>query len=99
MRDAVAKWGVDPSIINPVVRSDLVIDHSVQVDYFNSAGALAANIEREFERNTERYQLLKWSQTAFDNLKIVPPGTGIVHQVNLEFLAEGSTDLRRVRAN
>ena len=89
MRDAVAKWGVDPSIINPVVRSDLVIDHSVQVDYFNSAGALAANIEREFERNTERYQLLKWSQTAFDNLKIVPPGTGIVHQVNLEFLAEG----------
>ena len=89
MRDAVAKWGTDPSIINPVVRSDLVIDHSVQVDYFNSAGALAANIEREFERNTERYQLLKWSQTAFDNLKIVPPGTGIVHQVNLEFLAEG----------
>ena len=89
MRDAVARWGVDPSIINPVVRSDLVIDHSVQVDYFNSAGALAANIEREFERNTERYQLLKWSQTAFDNLKIVPPGTGIVHQVNLEFLAEG----------
>ena len=67
MRDAVAKWGVDPSIINPVVRSDLVIDHSVQVDYFNSSGALAANIEREFERNTERYQLLKWSQTAFDN--------------------------------
>ena len=89
MRDAVAKWGVDPSIINPVVRSDLVIDHSVQVDYFNSSGALAANIEREFERNTERYQLLKWSQTAFDNLKIIPPGTGIVHQVNLEFLAEG----------
>ena len=89
MRDAVAAWGADPSIINPVVRSDLVIDHSVQVDYFNSAGALAANIEREFERNTERYQLLKWSQTAFDNLKIVPPGTGIVHQVNLEFLAEG----------
>ena len=88
MRDAVAKWGVDPSIINPVVRSDLVIDHSVQVDYFNTAGALAANIEREFERNTERYQLLKWSQTAFNNLKIVPPGTGIVHQVNLEFLAE-----------
>ena len=89
MRDAVAEWGADPSIINPVVRSDLVIDHSVQVDYFNSAGALAANIEREFERNTERYQLLKWSQTAFDNLKIVPPGTGIVHQVNLEFLADG----------
>ena len=89
MRDAVSEWGADPSIINPVVRSDLVIDHSVQVDYFNSAGALAANIEREFERNTERYQLLKWSQTAFDNLKIVPPGTGIVHQVNLEFLADG----------
>jgi aconitate hydratase len=88
MRDAVANAGGDASIINPVVRSDLVIDHSVQVDYFSSAGALAMNIEREFERNTERYQLLKWAQGAFDNLQIVPPGAGIVHQVNLEFLAE-----------
>ena len=89
MRDAVASRGGNPGIINPVVRSDLVIDHSVQVDYFNSSGALAANIEREFERNQERYQLLKWSQSAFDNLRVVPPGTGIVHQVNLEYLAEG----------
>ncbi len=89
MRDAVHGRGGDPSMINPIVRSDLVIDHSVQVDYFNSAGALAANIEREFERNVERYQLLKWSQGAFDNLRVVPPGTGIVHQVNLEYLAAG----------
>ncbi len=88
MRDAVTKAGGDSSIINPIVRSDMVIDHSVQVDYFSNAGALAMNIEREFERNTERYQLLKWAQGAFDNLKIIPPGTGIVHQVNLEFLAE-----------
>ena len=88
MRDAVARAGGDASIINPVVRSDLVIDHSVQVDFFSSSGALALNIEREFERNTERYQLLKWAQGAFDNLKIIPPGSGIVHQVNLEFLAE-----------
>ncbi len=89
MRDAVAAKGGDPGIINPVVRSDLVIDHSVQVDYFNSEGALARNIDLEFERNTERYKLLKWSQSAFDNLLVVPPGTGIVHQVNLEFLASG----------
>ena len=88
MRDAVTNAGGDSSIINPIVRSDMVIDHSVQVDYFSNAGALAMNIEREFERNTERYQLLKWAQGAFDNLKIIPPGAGIVHQVNLEFLAE-----------
>ena len=88
MRDAVTNAGGDSSIINPIVRSDMVIDHSVQVDYFSNAGALALNIEREFERNTERYQLLKWAQGAFDNLKIIPPGAGIVHQVNLEFLAE-----------
>lgn len=87
MRDAVDKQGADPGIINPVVRSDLVIDHSVQVDYFNSDGALARNIDLEFERNEERYKLLKWSQNAFDNLDVVPPGTGIVHQVNLEYLA------------
>ena len=87
MRDAVADKGGDPGVINPVVHSDLVIDHSVQVDYFNSEGALARNIDLEFERNVERYKLLKWSQTAFDNMLVVPPGTGIVHQVNLEFLA------------
>ncbi|MDA1279473.1 MAG: aconitate hydratase AcnA [Chloroflexi bacterium] len=88
MRDAVANAGGDSSIINPIVRSDMVIDHSVQVDNFSSSGALALNIEREFERNTERYLLLKWAQGAFNNLKIIPPGTGIVHQVNLEYLAE-----------
>ena len=87
MRDAVAAKGVAPGIINPVVHSDLVIDHSVQVDYFASEGALALNIDLEFERNVERYKLLKWSQSAFNNLLVVPPGTGIVHQVNLEFLA------------
>lgn len=87
MRDAVAEAGHDASLINPIVRSDMVIDHSVQVDYFASEGALAMNIEREFERNTERYQLLKWSQGAFNNMRVVPPGIGIVHQVNLEFLA------------
>ncbi len=87
MRDAVAEKGVDPGVINPVVHSDLVIDHSVQVDYFASEGALARNIDLEFERNVERYKLLKWSQTAFNNMLVVPPGTGIVHQVNLEFLA------------
>jgi aconitate hydratase len=87
MRDAMAEAGGDPGRVNPVVRTDLVIDHSVQVDYFGSEGALALNIEREFERNRERYLLLKWAQQAFDNLRVVPPGTGIVHQVNLEYLA------------
>lgn len=87
MRDAMEKLGGDPRKINPVVHSDLVIDHSVQVDYFNVAGALAQNIDLEFERNTERYKLLKWAQSAFDNFLVVPPGTGIVHQVNLEYLA------------
>ncbi len=87
MRDAVADKKVDPSIINPVVHSDLVIDHSVQVDYFAAEGALARNIDLEFERNVERYKLLKWSQSAFNNMLVIPPGTGIVHQVNLEFLA------------
>ena len=88
MRDAVSELGADASIINPIVRSDMVIDHSVQVDNFSVPNALSLNIEMEFERNTERYQLLKWAQNAFDNFKIIPPGTGIVHQVNLEYLAE-----------
>tara|TARA_B110000438_G_scaffold30148_1_gene29349 strand:- start:8023 stop:10668 length:2646 start_codon:yes stop_codon:yes gene_type:complete len=88
MRDAVSKLGVDPSIINPIVRSDLVIDHSVQVDSFGKNSSLELNISREFERNEERYKLLKWAQSAFSNFLVVPPGTGIVHQVNLENLAE-----------
>ena len=88
MRDAVKELGNDSSIINPIVRSDMVIDHSIQVDNFAIPEALAMNTKREFERNTERYQLLKWAQSAFNNFKIIPPGTGIVHQVNLEYLAE-----------
>ncbi|MDA1257983.1 MAG: aconitate hydratase AcnA [Chloroflexi bacterium] len=87
MRDTVAESGGDPSTVNPIIRTDLVIDHSVQVDYFATEGALAMNIEREFERNQERYMLLKWAQEAFDNFRVVPPGAGIVHQVNLEFLS------------
>ncbi len=88
MRDVVAEAGMNPSIIDPVIPSDMVIDHSVQVDYFATAGALAGNMEREFERNTERFKFLKWAQGAdWSNLRVVPPGTGIVHQVNLEYLA------------
>ena len=87
MRDAMAAMGGDPARVNPLVPADLVIDHSVQVDRFGTPGAFAFNVEREYERNGERYQLLRWSQTAFRDLRVVPPGTGIVHQVNLEFLA------------
>jgi aconitate hydratase len=87
MRDAMADLGGDPGLVNPLVPADLVIDHSVQVDMFGTPGAFAFNVEREYERNGERYQLLRWAQTAFRDLRVVPPGTGIVHQVNLEFLA------------
>ena len=87
MRDAMADLGGDPARVNPLVPADLVIDHSVQVDQFGTPGAFAFNVEREYERNGERYQLLRWAQTAFRDLRVVPPGTGIVHQVNLEFLA------------
>ncbi len=88
MREAMAEMGGDPARINPVVPADLVIDHSVQVDLFGSELAFATNVEREYERNGERYALLRWAQRAFDNFRVVPPGTGIVHQVNLEFLAD-----------
>src|SRR4029079_4200879 len=87
MRDAMADLGGDPSKVNPLVPADLVIDHSVQVDQWGVPGAFAFNVEREYERNGERYQLLRWAQTAFRDLRVVPPGTGIVHQVNLEYLA------------
>jgi aconitate hydratase len=87
MRSAVARMGGDPQRINPLVPADLVIDHSVQVDLFGSTLAFNANVEREYERNNERYLLLRWAQQAFDNFRVVPPGTGIVHQVNLEYLA------------
>jgi aconitate hydratase len=87
MRDAMAELGGDPSEINPILPCELVIDHSVQVDSFGSAGSFLINAEREFERNHERYAFLRWGQTAFDNFRVVPPDTGIVHQVNLEYLA------------
>ena len=87
MRDAMAELGGDPGLVNPLVPADLVIDHSVQIDQFGTPGAFAFNVEREYERNGERYQLLRWAQTAFRDLRVVPPGTGIIHQVNLEFLA------------
>ncbi|MCL4864314.1 MAG: aconitate hydratase AcnA [Gemmatimonadales bacterium] len=87
MRDATARLGGDPDRINPVVPCDLVIDHSVQVDHYGTAEAFRQNVALEFDRNSERYQLLKFAQRAFRNFKVVPPGTGIVHQVNLEFLA------------
>ncbi len=87
MRDAMADLGGDPSRVNPLVPVDLVIDHSVHVDRFGTSDSFVFNVEREYDRNGERYQLLRWAQTAFRNLRIVPPGTGIVHQVNLEFLA------------
>jgi aconitate hydratase len=87
MRDAMATMGGDPSKINPLFPSELVIDHSVQVDYFGTKEALQQNAALEFERNKERYQLLRWGQKAFDNFKVVPPDQGIVHQVNLEYLA------------
>jgi aconitate hydratase len=88
MRAAVTRLGGDAARINPIVPVDLVIDHSVQVDQFGSAYALMYNAEREFERNLERYQFLRWGQKAFDNFCVVPPATGIVHQVNLEYLAK-----------
>src|SRR3990172_7299496 len=87
MRDAMSRMGGDPGKINPLWPAELVIDHSVRVDQFGSAGAFAFNAELEFQRNIERYQFLRWGQTAFKNFAVVPPDTGIVHQVNLEYLA------------
>ncbi|MDX1565710.1 MAG: aconitate hydratase AcnA, partial [Phycisphaeraceae bacterium] len=87
LREASVRLGGDPSKINPQVPCDLVIDHSVQVDHYGSSEALDLNLRMEFQRNHERYEFLKWGQQAFDNFKVVPPGTGIVHQVNLEYLA------------
>ena len=87
MRDAMRDLGADPSRINPLVPADLVIDHSVQVDFFGTDHAFEDNVAREYERNAERYALLRWAQQAFQDFRAVPPGTGIVHQVNLEYLA------------
>ncbi|MFB0833314.1 aconitate hydratase AcnA [Arthrobacter halodurans] len=87
MREAVKDLGGDPKRVNPLAPAEMVIDHSVQIDVFGNAGALERNMEIEYQRNGERYQFLRWGQTAFDDFKVVPPGTGIVHQVNIEFLA------------
>jgi aconitate hydratase len=88
MRDAVKDLGGDPTKINPLVPVDLVVDHSVQVDYFGTPDALTKNVAREYERNSERYALLKWAQKSFDNFNVVPPNSGICHQVNLEYLGQ-----------
>ena len=88
MRDAVSKNGGDPSKVNPMSQVDLVIDHSVMVDYFASPNAFQKNVDMEFGRNAERYEYLKWGQQAFKNFRVIPPGTGICHQVNLEYLAQ-----------
>ncbi|WP_066301139.1 aconitate hydratase [Arthrobacter luteolus] len=87
MREAVADLGGDPKRVNPLAPAEMVIDHSVQIDAFGNAGALERNMEIEYQRNGERYQFLRWGQTAFDDFKVVPPGMGIVHQVNIEYLA------------
>lgn len=87
MREAVKDLGGDPTRVNPLAPAEMVIDHSVQIDVFGNAGALERNMEIEYQRNGERYQFLRWGQTAFDDFKVVPPGTGIVHQVNIEYLA------------
>ena len=87
MREAVRDLGGDPALINPLAPAELVIDHSVIADVFGRSDAFARNVELEYERNRERYQFLRWGQGAFDEFKVVPPGTGIVHQVNIEHLA------------
>src|SRR5512132_60213 len=87
MRDGIVRLGGDPNKVNPLQPVELVIDHSVQVDYFGQANAFQLNAELEFSRNKERYAFLRWGQNAFDNFRVVPPDTGIVHQVNLEYLA------------
>lgn len=89
MRDAMVSFQGDPKKVNPLVPVDLVIDHSVMVDYYGEKGAFEQNVSLEFERNKERYEFLKWGQKAFENFRVVPPGTGICHQVNLEYLAKG----------
>src|SRR5437762_869532 len=89
MRSAVGRMGRDPKTIEPLVPVDLVVDHSVQVDFAGTPEAMERNLEMEFRRNRERYQFLKWGMQAFDTFKVVPPGIGIVHQVNLEYLAKG----------
>ncbi|MDP2259293.1 MAG: aconitate hydratase AcnA [Caulobacter sp.] len=88
MRDAMTSLGADPTKINPLIPVDLVIDHSVMVDFFGAASSYGQNVDREYERNIERYRFLRWGSSAFNNFRVVPPGTGICHQVNLEYLAQ-----------
>ena len=95
MRSAVARMGKDEGIVEPLVPVDLVIDHSVQVDYAGSEAAYQRNTEMEFKRNEQRYRFLKWGTQAFNGFSVMPPGIGIVHQVNLEYLAKGVFDKRR----
>ena len=89
LRAEVARKGKDPNTINPLVPVDLVIDHSVQVDYFGTEYSYQRNMEEEYKRNLERYQFLKWAQHSFDNFSVVPPGMGICHQINLEYFSKG----------
>ncbi len=88
MRDAMKEFGLDPGRVNPVIPVDLIVDHSIQVDYYGTGYAFKYNLKKEYERNSERYALLKWAQKAFRNFRVVPPGKGIIHQVNLEYLAK-----------
>ena len=88
MRSAMARLGGDPEKVNPIIQSDLIIDHSVQVDFFGTSYAIFKNLDFEYKRNKERYTLLKWAQNSFANFRVVPPGTGIIHQVNLEYLGK-----------
>ncbi|MCQ4448403.1 MAG: aconitase family protein, partial [Sulfolobales archaeon] len=96
MRTELKKRGKDPSRVNPVIQSDLIIDHSVSVDYYGTAYSLLLNRDLEYRRNEERYRFLKWAQRAFRNLRVFPPGSGIIHQVNLEYLSK-VVDLRELR--
>src|SRR5881398_1784031 len=89
MRGVAQKMGKNPKVIEPLVPVDLVVDHSVQIDHYGNKNALDLNMKLEFKRNQERYQFMKWGMQAFDTFKVVPPGIGIVHQVNLEYLAQG----------
>ena len=88
MRDGITRLGGKPEKVNPLVPVDLVIDHSVMVDFSGHADSLQKNVDTEFDRNGERYRFLRWGQEAFDNFRVVPPGTGICHQVNLEYLGQ-----------
>ncbi|MFP4010441.1 MAG: aconitase family protein, partial [Spirochaetaceae bacterium] len=88
MRNAMARFGGDPALINPELAVNLVIDHSIQVDFFNRRDAIQLNSEMEFRRNRERYEFLRWGEQAFENFQVVPPASGICHQVNLEYLGQ-----------